>query len=203
MSYLVPLIAVVFVAVVGCYLASVPQEEDHQYIIVILGLIIPLVIVAIGVEVSLRKLGYNVMTSLAVSLIGLGGLKFSESDHDPQRVCPRHQLPLSAILRSHSRQLRENPAIQRSEALFFGEMNGIGMNGDDGITSLSRMAQTLVIFCRTLRLRWRVKSSWNGMSRGGFLFRGVVGFEIRCIAWFEWLCILCLEDMSGSVGFKH
>ncbi|GJW63998.1 hypothetical protein Tco_0115882 [Tanacetum coccineum] len=33
MSYLVPLIAVVFVAVVGCYLASVPQEEDHQYLL--------------------------------------------------------------------------------------------------------------------------------------------------------------------------
>ncbi|GJS12037.1 hypothetical protein Tco_0368833 [Tanacetum coccineum] len=50
MSYLVPLIAAVFVVVVGSYLASVPREEDHQYIIVILGLIMPLVIVAIGVE---------------------------------------------------------------------------------------------------------------------------------------------------------
>ncbi|GKB83724.1 hypothetical protein Tco_0950619 [Tanacetum coccineum] len=55
MSYLVPLIAVVFVVVVGCYLASVPQKEDHQYIIVILGLIVPLVIVAIGVEVFWKK----------------------------------------------------------------------------------------------------------------------------------------------------
>ncbi|GJS19384.1 hypothetical protein Tco_0448016 [Tanacetum coccineum] len=55
MSYLVPLIAVVFVVVVGCYLASVPHEEDHQYIIVILGLIVPLVIVAIGVEVFWKK----------------------------------------------------------------------------------------------------------------------------------------------------
>ncbi|GJR08244.1 retrotransposon protein, putative, ty1-copia subclass [Tanacetum coccineum] len=27
--------------------------------------------------------------------------------------------------------------------------------------------------------------------------------QIRCIARFEWLCILCLEDMSRSVGFKH
>ncbi|GKD48179.1 hypothetical protein Tco_1277155 [Tanacetum coccineum] len=51
MSYLVPMIAVVFVVVIGSYLASVPREEDHQYIIVILGLIMPLVIVAIGVEV--------------------------------------------------------------------------------------------------------------------------------------------------------
>ncbi|GKF25707.1 hypothetical protein Tco_0081601 [Tanacetum coccineum] len=50
MSYLVPMIAVVFVVVVGSYLASVPREEDHQYIIIILGLIMPLVIVAIGLE---------------------------------------------------------------------------------------------------------------------------------------------------------
>ncbi|GKB43511.1 hypothetical protein Tco_0888453 [Tanacetum coccineum] len=55
MSYLIPLIAVVFVAVVGCYLASVPQEEDHQYLIVILGLIVPLIIVAIGVEAFWKK----------------------------------------------------------------------------------------------------------------------------------------------------
>ncbi|GJV29719.1 hypothetical protein Tco_1386167 [Tanacetum coccineum] len=48
-------IAVVFVVVVGCYLASVPHEEDHQYIIVILGLIVPLIIVAIGVEVFWKK----------------------------------------------------------------------------------------------------------------------------------------------------
>ncbi|GKA05264.1 hypothetical protein Tco_0684384 [Tanacetum coccineum] len=55
MSYLVPLIAVVFVVVVGCYLASVPQEEDHQYIVAILGLIVPLIIVAIGVEAFWKK----------------------------------------------------------------------------------------------------------------------------------------------------
>ncbi|GKD13275.1 hypothetical protein Tco_1197682, partial [Tanacetum coccineum] len=67
--------------------------------------------------VSLRKLGDNVIASLAVLLIGLGGLKLSESDHDPQRVCPRHQLPLSAITRSRSLQLQENPAIQILEAL--------------------------------------------------------------------------------------
>ncbi|GJY32341.1 hypothetical protein Tco_0415836 [Tanacetum coccineum] len=52
---------------------------------------------------SLRRLGYNVIASLAVFLIGLGGLELSEFDHDPQRVCPQHQLPLSAIRRSHSR----------------------------------------------------------------------------------------------------
>ncbi|GJW50597.1 hypothetical protein Tco_0091948 [Tanacetum coccineum] len=61
MSYLVPLIAIVFIVVVGCYLASVPQEEDHQYIVAILGLIMPLIIVAIGVESS----------SLAVTSSGL------------------------------------------------------------------------------------------------------------------------------------
>ncbi|GJR76403.1 phospholipase-like protein [Tanacetum coccineum] len=61
--------------------------------------------------------GYIVIASLVVLLIVLGGLKFSKSDHDPQRVCPRHQLPLSTTFRSHSRQLRENLAIQRSGAL--------------------------------------------------------------------------------------
>ncbi|GKC95273.1 hypothetical protein Tco_1160715, partial [Tanacetum coccineum] len=55
MPYLIPLIAVVFIVVVGCYLASVPQEENHQYIIIILGLIVPLIIVAIGVEVFWKK----------------------------------------------------------------------------------------------------------------------------------------------------
>ncbi|GJZ73077.1 hypothetical protein Tco_0637223 [Tanacetum coccineum] len=50
MSYLVPLIAVVFVVVVGSYLASVPREEDQRFIIVILGIIVPLIIVAIAGE---------------------------------------------------------------------------------------------------------------------------------------------------------
>ncbi|GKD63542.1 hypothetical protein Tco_1305650 [Tanacetum coccineum] len=84
MSYLVPLIAVVFVVVVGCYLASIPHEEDHQYIVAILGLIVPFIIVAIGVE-----LGYIVIASLAVLLTGLGGLEFSEFVHDPQHACSR------------------------------------------------------------------------------------------------------------------
>ncbi|GJT84144.1 hypothetical protein Tco_1058486 [Tanacetum coccineum] len=34
-------------------------------------------------NVAPRKLGYNVVVSLAVSLIGLGRLELSESDHDP------------------------------------------------------------------------------------------------------------------------
>ncbi|GJW67338.1 hypothetical protein Tco_0121762 [Tanacetum coccineum] len=66
MSCLVPLIAIVFVVVVGYYLASVPQEEDHQYIIAILGLIVPLIIVAIGVEAFWKK-----SSSLAVTSSGL------------------------------------------------------------------------------------------------------------------------------------
>ncbi|GJZ58391.1 RNA-directed DNA polymerase, eukaryota, reverse transcriptase zinc-binding domain protein [Tanacetum coccineum] len=52
MSYLVPLIAVVFVVVVGSYLASVPREEDQRFIIVILGIIMPLIIVVIAEEPS-------------------------------------------------------------------------------------------------------------------------------------------------------
>ncbi|GJU46799.1 hypothetical protein Tco_1204065 [Tanacetum coccineum] len=73
MSYLVPLIAVVFVVVVGCYLTSVPQEEDHQYIIAILGLIVPLIIVAIGVEVFWKNVSISTSksSSLAVTSSGL------------------------------------------------------------------------------------------------------------------------------------
>ncbi|GJY09085.1 hypothetical protein Tco_0377270 [Tanacetum coccineum] len=66
MSYLVPLIAVVFVVVAGCYLASVPQEEDHKYVIAILGLIVPLIIMAIGVEAFWKR-----SSSLAVTSSGL------------------------------------------------------------------------------------------------------------------------------------
>ncbi|GJT79758.1 hypothetical protein Tco_1054100 [Tanacetum coccineum] len=55
MSYLVPMIAVVFVVVVSSYLASVPQEEDQQFIIVILGFIMPLIILAIVVEACWKE----------------------------------------------------------------------------------------------------------------------------------------------------
>ncbi|GJR17273.1 hypothetical protein Tco_0965800 [Tanacetum coccineum] len=66
---------------------------------------------------SLRKLGYNVIENLAVLLIGLGGLEFSEFVHDPQHVCSRHHLPLSAIIRSHFLQQRENLVIRILGAL--------------------------------------------------------------------------------------
>ncbi|GJW56523.1 hypothetical protein Tco_0103254 [Tanacetum coccineum] len=66
MSYLVPLIAVVFVVVASCYLTSVPQEEDHQYVIAILGFIVPLIIMAIGVEAFWKR-----SSSLAVTSSGL------------------------------------------------------------------------------------------------------------------------------------
>ncbi|GKD78045.1 hypothetical protein Tco_1340666 [Tanacetum coccineum] len=96
------------------------------------------------------KLGYIVIASLAILLIGLGRLEFSEFVHDPQRVCPRYQLPLSAILQSHSRQLRENPAIQRSgalcprylheecQSLLPEKVMASGKNGDDGDLLLFR-----------------------------------------------------------------
>ncbi|GJW27236.1 hypothetical protein Tco_0041047 [Tanacetum coccineum] len=84
------------------------------------------------------------MTSLAVSLIGLGGLKFSESDHDPQRVCPRHQLPLSAILRSHSGscerilQFRDQKLFALYAGLPSEKIMASGKNGDDGDLLLFR-----------------------------------------------------------------
>ncbi|GJY31418.1 hypothetical protein Tco_0414913 [Tanacetum coccineum] len=71
MSYLVPLIAVVFVAVVGYYLACVPQEEDHQYLVVILGLIVPLIIVVIGMEVFWKKIRSSLSTVSALKSVNL------------------------------------------------------------------------------------------------------------------------------------
>ncbi|GJU73564.1 retrovirus-related pol polyprotein from transposon TNT 1-94 [Tanacetum coccineum] len=57
------------------------------------------------------------IVSLAVLLIGLGGLEFSEFVHDPQHVCSWHHLPLSVIMKSHSLQRRENIVIQILGAL--------------------------------------------------------------------------------------
>ncbi|GKA46242.1 hypothetical protein Tco_0739125 [Tanacetum coccineum] len=71
------------------------------------------------------ELGYIVIVSLAVLLIGLGGLEFSEFVHDPQHVCSQYQLPLSAILRSHSRQLRKNLAIRRSGYIVIVSLGGL------------------------------------------------------------------------------
>ncbi|GKB19965.1 putative reverse transcriptase domain-containing protein [Tanacetum coccineum] len=85
-------------------------------------------------------------TGLRHPLQGLGGLKFSESDHDPQRVCPRHQLPLSATLRSHSRQLSSSLAVTSSglssdvsdAGLPSKKVMTSGKNGDDGDLLLFR-----------------------------------------------------------------
>ena len=55
MAYLVPIIAIVFVVVVSCYLASVPPEEGQQFLIVILGFIMPLIILAIVVEACWKE----------------------------------------------------------------------------------------------------------------------------------------------------
>ncbi|GJT18763.1 hypothetical protein Tco_0877469 [Tanacetum coccineum] len=137
-------------------------------------------------NLAIRRSGYIVIVSL-------GGLEFSEFVHDPQHVCSQYQyqLPLSAILRSHSRQLRENLAIRRLGALCpRSDVSDVGLpsekvmasgkNGDDGDLLLFRDGPDACdISTGTLRyldcLRgWRVKSSRNRVSRGGFLFRGVV-----------------------------
>ncbi|GJS89277.1 hypothetical protein Tco_0771913 [Tanacetum coccineum] len=76
----------------------------------------------------------------------LGGLEFFEFVHDPQRVCPRYQLPLSAILRSHSRQLSSSLAVTSSglssdvsdAGLPSEKIMASGKNGDDGDLLLFR-----------------------------------------------------------------
>ncbi|GJY45197.1 reverse transcriptase domain-containing protein [Tanacetum coccineum] len=163
--------------------------------------------------VSLRKLRDNVIVSLAVLLIGLGGLKLSESDHDPQCICSRYQLPLSAITRSHSLQLRENPAIrilkafvlrcrvyrQRKVAFICGK------RGNEGDLRLFREVSRL-LGCLS---GWRVKSSGNGVFRGSFLFRGLVRhvagkYLMGGISIFELRFIVCFELVmrhSLVIGF--
>ncbi|GJW23414.1 hypothetical protein Tco_0034036, partial [Tanacetum coccineum] len=108
----------------------------------------------------------------------LGGLKFSEFVHDPQHACSQYLLPLSAILRSRSRQLRGNPVIRRSEALCLWclheecqlllpeKVMASGKNGDDGDLLLFRDGPGVGdISAGTLRLLERLVSQvfleWN------------------------------------------
>ncbi|GJZ19537.1 reverse transcriptase domain-containing protein [Tanacetum coccineum] len=72
-----------------------------------------------------------------------------------------------------------------------------GKNGDDASQG-SRLVLVQVIGLPE-RLASQVFLEWNvpwGLPVPG-------SCQIRCIACFEWLCILCLKDMSKSVGFKH
>ncbi|GKF03599.1 hypothetical protein Tco_0030522 [Tanacetum coccineum] len=73
---------------------------------------------------SLRRLGYNVIASLAVLLIGLGGLEFSKFVHDPQHVCPR-----SSSLAVTSSGLSSNVS---DAGLLSEKVMASGKNGDDG-----------------------------------------------------------------------
>ncbi|GKD08426.1 hypothetical protein Tco_1188111 [Tanacetum coccineum] len=92
---------------------------------------------------SLRKLGYNVIASLAVLLIGLGGLEFFEFVHDTQHVCSRHHLPISIIMKSHSLQrlaitsFRLSPDVSDA-GLPSEKVVASGKNGDDGDLLLFR-----------------------------------------------------------------
>ncbi|GKC24837.1 hypothetical protein Tco_1026987 [Tanacetum coccineum] len=75
-----------------------------------------------------------------------------------------------------------------------------GKNGDDGDLLLFRDGSgTYDISARALGLfiSWECSRPVAGVKVNPS--SGVV----RCIARFEWLGILCLEDMSRSVGFKH
>ncbi|GKB13783.1 hypothetical protein Tco_0847706 [Tanacetum coccineum] len=91
-------------------------------------------------------------------------------------VCPRYQLPLSAILGSHSRQLRENPAIRRSgalcprclheecQSLLLGKVMSSGKNGDGGDLLLFRdgpRACDVRVIGSPERLASQVFLEWN------------------------------------------
>ncbi|GJW84799.1 putative reverse transcriptase domain-containing protein [Tanacetum coccineum] len=82
----------------------------------------------------LCKPGYIIIASLAVLIIGLGELKFSESDHDPHRSCPRAQstLIVNNITISFSAAARESSWLNREKVM------ASGKNGDDGDLLLFR-----------------------------------------------------------------
>ncbi|GJT56123.1 hypothetical protein Tco_0991177 [Tanacetum coccineum] len=96
------------------------------------------------------KLGYIVIASLAVLLIGLGGLGSSEFVHDPQHVCSQHHLPLSVILRSRFLQQQWSPVVRLLGVLCLRCLHeecqfplpekvvASGKNGDDGDLLLFR-----------------------------------------------------------------
>ncbi|GJT76832.1 hypothetical protein Tco_1043557 [Tanacetum coccineum] len=121
-----------------------------------------------------------------VASVGLGGLEFSEFVHDPQHACSRYQLPLSAILRSHFGQMRENPLqYQRSGALYS------GVSHEEIISLLPEK----VIPKRPGR---NMASGKNGDDGDLLLFRDGPGACDISAGNTEGL-----EDMSRSVGFKH
>ncbi|GKD72392.1 hypothetical protein Tco_1330674, partial [Tanacetum coccineum] len=114
-----------------------------------------------------------VIASLAVLLIGLGGLESSEFVHDPQHACSQYQLPLSAILRSPSRQ--SSSLVVTSSGLSYDVSDAglpskmvmaSGKNGDDSDLLLFRDGPGAGdISAGTLRLPERLVSQvfleWN------------------------------------------
>ncbi|GJW05850.1 hypothetical protein Tco_1568273 [Tanacetum coccineum] len=197
MSYLVPLIAVVFVVVVGCYLASVPQEEDHQYVIAILGLIVPLIIVAIGVEAFWKKAElfdskYDMVSSMLARLLSTS---FALICNIAISLSAAAMESSSLAITSSGLSSDASDAGLPSEKVVVSGKNSDG--GDlllfqDGLGACD-------ISARALRLASQVFLEWSVLWR----FPVPRSCQIRCIARFEWLGILCLEDMSRSVGFKH
>ncbi|GJZ51086.1 reverse transcriptase domain-containing protein, partial [Tanacetum coccineum] len=151
---------------------------------------------------QMKPPGYIVTASLAVLLIDLGGLEFSEFVHDPQHACSRYLLPLSAILSSSLAVTSFGLSFDVSDVgLSLEKVMTSGKNGDDGDLLLFQdgpvtcdiSAGALERLASQFFLEWNVP--WRLLVLGSC--------QIRCIARFEWLGILCLEDMSRSVGFKH
>ncbi|GJR05203.1 hypothetical protein Tco_0528187 [Tanacetum coccineum] len=141
---------------------------------------------------------------------GLGGLESSEFVHDPQHACFRYQLPLSAILRSPSRQLRENPAIWRSgalcpqclheecQSLLPEKVMASGKNGDDGDLLLFRdgpaLAQVIGLperLASQFFLEWNVP--WWLPIRGSCQTRQRLADETTVRQWERPLAVRSLE----------
>ncbi|GJY66067.1 hypothetical protein Tco_0468305 [Tanacetum coccineum] len=174
MSYLVPMIAVVFVVVVNSYLVSVPQEEDQQfnyrdtrvyyathYFGDCRGSLLE------GVAFVSRRASCITVLFLGISfrILVLGGLKLSESDHDPQRICPRHQTTLICNKRDLILFTSENPQFDYRSFFVFGMMvyrqeykasGKMAMNGDLHLFLFPRGSRSSTVISRILILRHKL-----------------------------------------------
>ena len=52
MLHLITIIGIVSAVIFGIYLAYVPHDEDLQYLAMVLGVLVPAIVLAIGVDLA-------------------------------------------------------------------------------------------------------------------------------------------------------
>ncbi|GJV29408.1 hypothetical protein Tco_1385856 [Tanacetum coccineum] len=142
---------------------------------------------------SLRKLGYNVIASLAVLLIGPGGLELSGFVHDPQHVCSRHHLPLSAIMRSHS-------LLAVTSSGLSSDVSDAGLPLEKVIGLLERLTSQVLL---GWSVPWRLPVLGSCQARCWKVIETFLGYALHTIEWnfFFLLFILGKDYLMGAIYF--